>query len=109
LKEAIPRFADGDVDALPVVDGAGQFRGLLSRDLIERSMRDQDLDVRVGDLARRSATVRENATLGRALTLLVREHSGLPVLATEGESVVGWLTHRDVLTTYASKAAEGGS
>jgi CIC family chloride channel protein len=109
LQVAIPRFAAGDEDALPVVDGSGRFRGVLTRDLIERSMRDQDMDVHVGALATRSPTVREGATLGTALTLLVREHSGLPVLATEGETVVGWLTHRDVLAAYARRAAEVAS
>ena len=74
-------------------------------------MRDQDLDAQVGSLVNRSAAIRENATLGTALKLLVRERSGLPVLAAGDQTVVGWLTHHDLLSAYARHREEigGGS
>jgi CBS domain-containing protein len=35
--------------------------------------------------------------------LLHTESSGLPVLSDDGMTVVGWLTHRDVLHAYQAR------
>lgn len=108
VKEAISRFGTEDVDALPVVDDSGRFRGVLSRESIERVVPDQDVDLQIGSLAIQSATVHQDASLGTALALLVRERSGLPVLAEDGQRVIGWLSHRDVLNAYARTTAQRG-
>jgi CIC family chloride channel protein len=106
LRDAIPRFAAGDIEGLPVVDDSGQLLGVLSRDLIVRIMRDENPDTPVGALARRSTTVREDASLERALSLLVKERAGLPVLAAQDGTVVGWLSHHDVLSAYTRRLEE---
>jgi CIC family chloride channel protein len=103
LEQAIVRFAGAEVDALPVVDESGRLIGVLSRDLIERSLQDSQLDTTAGEAARRTATVGEHETLEQALAVLVREHSGVPVLSSEGGQAIGWLAHRDVLSAYARR------
>jgi CIC family chloride channel protein len=107
-RDVIARFAKDDVDALPVVDSAGRFIGALSRDHVERSLQDEELDLPARDLARATSSVRENQSLERALASLVRERSGLPVLSVTGGRVVGWLSHHDVLDAYTRRLTEAG-
>lgn len=46
----------------------------------------------------------ENETLEQALRqLVVYGHRGLPVLAEDGRTVVGWITNQDVMTTFAQR------
>jgi CIC family chloride channel protein len=107
-RDVIARFAKDDVDALPVVDSAGRFIGALSRDHVERSLQDEELDLPARDLARATSSVRENQSLERALASLVRERSGLPVLSVTGGRVVGWLSHHNVLDAYTRRLTEAG-
>ncbi len=107
LEEVVARFASGDEDALPVVDGAGRLLGVLSRDQVERVMRDESPETVVGPLARRSLTVCEDAGLEEALALLVKERTGVPVLASRGDAMVGWLSHREVLGAYLRRTGGG--
>lgn len=101
LNEVIERFADEGREALPVVDVAGRYRGTVLARHVEQSMRDNALDVTVGDLAQETPTLMPQQTLERALGLLVRsDAAGLPVLEADGRAVIGWLTHRDVLRLY---------
>jgi chloride channel protein, CIC family len=101
LDEVITRFTEDGLEALPVVDGDGRYRGAVTAREVEQSMRDNAVDMTVGDLARELPTLEPEQSLERALGLLVRsEAPGLPVVSSEGRSVVGWLTHRDVLRLY---------
>jgi hypothetical protein len=67
-------------------------------------MRENALDAVAGDLAQATSTLSAHQTLEQALALLVRhDHPGLPVLAADGQHVIGWLTHRDVLHAYNAR------
>jgi CIC family chloride channel protein len=104
LNEVIARFTDEGREALPVVDTAGRFRGVVLARQVEHSIRDNALDVTVGDLAQETPSLRPHQTLQSALGVLVRSDvTGLPVLDGEGRAVVGWLTHRDVLRLYNAR------
>ncbi len=104
LNEVIARFADQDRDALPVVDDEGHYRGTVTSSQVERSARENVLDATAGELATTGSALRVNQTLEQALGLLVaHDRSGLPVLSTDGQRVVGWMTHRDVLRAYTAR------
>ena len=109
VEEAIVRFASVDVDALPVVDEAGQLVGLVSRDVIERRLQDGGLETTAGEIAQATTGVREHETLEEALTLLVRERSGVPVFSSDGSHAIGWLSHRGALEAYVRRLTELGS
>lgn len=101
LNEVIARFTDEGREALPVVDATGRYRGAVLARQVEQSMRDNALDVTVGDLAQKTPALMPQQTLERALGLLVRsDAAGLPVLDADGRAIIGWLTHRDVLRLY---------
>jgi CIC family chloride channel protein len=104
LNTLIERFDRDDVEALPVVDESGAYRGTVTAHDVESAVRDNALDTVAGDLAQSTPTLYPNQSLERALGLLVRdERHGLPVLATDNQSIVGWLTHRDVLRAYNAR------
>jgi len=109
LEQAIVRLASKDVEALPVVDESGRLVGVLTREMVERSMQEAKLDATAGQIARPTATVHDHETLEQALVVLVRERSGVPVLSAEGGRAVGWLSHRDVLSAYAKGLREVGT
>jgi CIC family chloride channel protein len=108
LGEALDRFVAEDRAALPVVDEAGEYRGVLTMTEAEANIRDDRFDVTAGSLATPLPTLGPQDNLEHALTLLVRhEESGLPVVAADGGRVVGWLTHRDVMRAYVSRLGGG--
>ncbi|HVS67109.1 MAG TPA: chloride channel protein [Mycobacteriales bacterium] len=103
LSEILDRFDTEDVDALPVVDAEGRYRGTVTTAQLEAGARDDALDATAGELAIAAPTVRIEQTLDDALRVLVgNDRSGVPVV--DGATVAGWLTHRDVLRAYSNRA-----
>jgi CIC family chloride channel protein len=101
LEEILERFDREDVDALPVVDDTGRYRGTVTAVQLEAGARDDAVDATAGELAVLSPTVRAEQTLDDALRILIgNDRSGVPVI--DGATVAGWLTHRDVLRTYTN-------
>jgi CIC family chloride channel protein len=104
LSEVIARFTDEGREALPVVDDAGRYRGTVLARQVEQSMRDNALDITVGELAQETPVLTPDQSLEHAVGLLVRtEASGLPVLDSGHHAVIGWLTHRDLLRAYNAR------
>lgn len=73
-------------------------------------MRDNTTDLPVANLAHDLPFLTADQSLEAALEALFHEGiTGLPVLERDQQTVVGWLTHRDVLRGYhrqlASRAA----
>jgi CIC family chloride channel protein len=94
-------LASGQEGALPVVDDSGVLIGVVSSDDLEPALTDVGGPDTAGDLARPVPELRADAALERAARLLGEsEEAGLPVLAAQGNEVVGWITHRDVLRAY---------
>lgn len=104
LNELIERFAQDNVEALPVVDERGVYRGTVTSQEIEKAVHDNALDTTAGDLALSIPALAPTMTLERALGFLVHdERHGLPVLTLDKQSIAGWLTHRDVLRAYNAR------
>ena len=104
LNELIDRFAQDDVQTLPVVDDSGLYRGTVTSQEVEHAVRDNVLDTVAGDLAQSLPTLAPTQSLERALGLLVRDdYQGLPVVTADQQHMVGWLTHRDVLRAYNAR------
>lgn len=110
LAEVVARFADEDVEALPVVDPEGQYRGTVVARQVEQNLRDNTTDVTAGDAAQETPTLMASQTLEQALAALVQSKApGLPVLDAARRSLVGWLDHRDVLRLYSKRLERDGT
>jgi len=109
LDEVVDRLVAEGVEALPVVDDAGAYAGIVTTDAAETSMRANVLDASAADLAQDVPPVGAGETLEQALErLLAHGSAGLPVLDDEDGRVIGWLTHRDLLRAYSSGEAGAG-
>jgi CIC family chloride channel protein len=107
IGELTGRFVGEGREALPVVDADGSYRGVITAQEVEGSMRENALDATAGSLAHHLPTLKPDETLEGALSMLVRQEvSGLPVVTRAGNQVIGWLTHRDVLSAYASRLGQ---
>jgi CIC family chloride channel protein len=105
LSEVAARFADEGIEALPVVDSSGRYRGTVVAREVEQSLRDNATDVTAGNAAQETPTLAASQTLEQALAELVRSNApGLPVVDASHRSLVGWLDHRDVLRLYSERA-----
>jgi chloride channel protein, CIC family len=107
LNEVIERLMAGPADGLPVVDDTGAYRGTVTSQQVEEAMRENALDSEAGRLAQETTALRPTQTLEQALSALMRERSGLPVLEPETRRVVGWLTNMDVLRAYNARLEAG--
>jgi len=104
LPDIVTRLSGGELDALPVIDADGRYRGIISTRGLERALADSRPDLAAGDLAEQPSTASLDHSLKDVLPLLLHgETSGLPVLADDEATVVGWLTHRDVLRAYQAR------
>jgi CIC family chloride channel protein len=99
------RFAADPGTALPVVDGAGDLRGIVLAIEVERALQDRADGVTAAVLARTVPVLRPDESLDAALSELTRNGgAGLPVGGGDGK-VSSWLTHRDLLRAAAGIVA----
>lgn len=104
LGDVVDRFAAEGVEALPVMDPSGTYRGIVTSYQLEESMRTNVLDATAADLAQSVPPVRADEPLEQALERLVAQGaSGLPVVESDDGQVIGWLTHHDVLAAYSAR------
>jgi CIC family chloride channel protein len=101
VRDTVVRFTNEHRDALPIVDREGHYRGTVTARQIEKAMRDKTMQTPIGNLAQAIPLIRADQTLEKALaSLLDHELQGLPVVSGDGDRIVGWLSHRDVLRAY---------
>jgi CIC family chloride channel protein len=106
LAQIVGRLAATDADGLPVVDGEGRYRGIISARDLERALADTGSHAIAADLAEQPVTLTAGQSLKHTVPLLLRsESSGLPVLSDDETTVIGWLTHRDLLHAYERQSA----
>ncbi len=106
LADVVMRLDRAEDGALPVVDAEGRFLGILPDEEVERAIGEGE-EANAGALARQLPALRGGETLAEATGALVRsESSGLAVLDDEGERVIGWLSHRDILRVYDRRLNE---
>jgi CIC family chloride channel protein len=85
---------------VPVMGADEQYHGCVTARAVAEALNDKEsTDSTVADLAVMPPKITENATLGDALhALAAADATGLPVVASDGSRLVGWITHRAVLT-----------
>jgi CIC family chloride channel protein len=105
IKDALTLFGRDGVEALPVVDDAARYGGILLLQDVERHMRDGSMRVTAGELAVALPTLSPDVPLVEGIDLLAHaDRPGVPVLG-DGESVIGWLTRQDILKAYSQRVA----
>jgi CIC family chloride channel protein len=109
LDQAVARLTGQGPDALPVVDPAGQYEGIVTMRAVEQALQGNE-NPPAGELAREVSALKADESLEDALdTLLGGDGTGVPVLAPDGRTLVGWLTHRDVLRVYQERVTRRSS
>ena len=109
LADIVGRFDETDLDALPLVDGDGRYRGVIALRQVERALSEPEHETLAADLGEQPSTLRTGQSLKQALPLLLHgELTGLPVVSDDGATLVGWLTHRDVLHACQSRLPSHG-
>lgn len=105
LQVVITRLAADGAQALPVIDVHGHLLGVVAASDAEQALdEDQDWRYTAGTLARDTPELRADETLEDAVhALAVSDEQGLPVIAANGEQVVGWLTHQQLLRAYRAR------
>lgn len=64
----------------------------------------------MGDIARVPPRVHADTPLDVAVDAIAESgEDGLPILAADGDAVVGWITQRDALSAYRSRPGAGQS
>jgi CIC family chloride channel protein len=104
--DALPgRLEKAHANELPVADGEGAYRGVVTLADVQDALAKGPLDQVAGDLATQLPTVEASQTLGDALGVLMAQEEGesVPVVDAEDGSVVGWLGQRDVLLAYSKR------
>jgi CIC family chloride channel protein len=106
LDELIERLSDTAEQGLPVVDSEGALIGVVSADDLEPALADGGGATDTArELARPAISLRSGDSLEDAARCLGQsEEDGLPVIADNDDSVVGWISHRDVLRGYLGAA-----
>jgi chloride channel protein, CIC family len=101
LAEVIDRLSR-HADAVPVIDDAGELIGIVSPvDVEQQAVARASDQVTAGQLAHTARELHADDALEQAVrALTLTDDPGLPVLAPAGRTIVGWVTHRDILRAY---------
>ncbi len=101
LREVLRRFSTERADALPVTDDAGALIGVVVASDIEQAIAGPTRELNAASLMHSAPELRADQSLEDAVrALAATDEEGLPVLDTNGEVLVGWLTHRRLLRAY---------
>ncbi len=107
LREVLDSFAAERTNALPVIDTAGSLLGVVSAGDVEQALANSPSDTTARALVHETPGLRVDQTLDEAVWRLgSTDDEGLPVLDQRGEHVVGWLTHRQLLSAYRKRLGE---
>jgi CIC family chloride channel protein len=107
LREVLDRFAAARTNALPVIDADGSLLGVVSAGDVEQALASSPGDETARTLVHETPELRVDQTLEEAVWRLgSSDDEGLPVLDTDGKRVVGWLTHRRLLSAYRKRLGD---
>jgi CIC family chloride channel protein len=107
LREVLDRLAAERTNALPVIDADGSLLGVVSAGDVEQALASSAGDKNARTLIHEAPELRIDQTLEEAVWRLgSTDDEGLPVLDQDGEHVVGWLTHRQLLAAYRTRLGE---
>jgi len=103
VADALQAFSDTGATVLPVAEADGTLAGIVSLRDVEHALR-LDEDATVGEIARVAPQLRAGEPLDAAVDALgAAGDDGVPVMAAEGDAVVGWITQRAVLEAYRTR------
>jgi CIC family chloride channel protein len=107
LSTLVERFSGDGIDSLPVIGDTDNLIGVVAAADVERELGHNGGEPPVAErIARAAATLRQDETLEHAILALGHtDGEGLAVVSDDGQSLVGWLTHRDVLGAYRARLA----
>jgi CIC family chloride channel protein len=89
-------------DAMQPVPSPVQMSDTIS-EIIDRLSAER-LDTTALDLVHTTATLSGDQSLQSALgTLIDHDRTGLRVMSADGTGLIGWVTHRDVLSAYNTR------
>ncbi len=107
LRDLLDRFAAEHADTLPVIETDGSLLGVIAAIDIEQNLDRPHNGLEARNLLHEVPELRVDQSLEDAVRAFARaENEGLPVLGAEGETVVGWLTHRCLLRAYHARLEE---
>lgn len=109
LADAVQAVAAAPLGQLAVTDESGAYCGVLTSRALAETLGDGEHDrTLVGEVAVHPETVEVHQSLDDVLDVLDRaEVAALPVLETDTASVIGWLTHREVLDAMRASPGVG--
>jgi CIC family chloride channel protein len=107
LRKVLDRFAAERTNALPVIADDGSLLGVVSAGDVEQALASSPSAKDARALIHKTPALRVNQSLEEAVWRLgTTDDEGLPVLDTDGERVVGWLTHRHLLRAYRKRLGD---
>ena len=107
LAEVLDRFAAERTNALPVIDADGSLLGVVSAGDVELALASSPNGTNARTLVHETPALHVEQTLEDAVWRLgSTDDEGLPVLDHDGEHLVGWLTHRQLLRAYRRRLGE---
>jgi CIC family chloride channel protein len=108
LDDVISALAHGDTDALPVIGADGALKGIVTPPDVERRLTAEGVSAVARDVMQTAPGLTPEQPLSEALRTLVHwDSQGLPVVDPVSAAVVGWVTHRDILTAYSRRLRSG--
>ncbi len=109
IENVIERFASLDLGTLPLVTASGELAGIVSAADLDAAISEGQEPLVLAGLLQNAATIRADESLDAAMKVLAAEEDGVPVLAARSDRLVGWLTHGDLLRSYAAHSGVVGS
>jgi CIC family chloride channel protein len=104
LQKVLNRFAAEHTNALPVIADDGSLLGVVSARDVEQALASPPGAKDARELIHQTSALRVDQSLEEAVWRLgTTDDDGLAVLGTDGERVVGWLTHRQLLGAYRNR------
>ena len=103
LEQIAARFAQGSDTAVPVTNRQGNLLGVLTaRDIDRQTISGEHVDA--ASLARGAPTLHAEQPLVDAIELLSEgDWEGLPVVADESSTIIGWIDHRNIMRAYSAQ------
>jgi CIC family chloride channel protein len=104
LHDVLDRFTNERTDALPVIDAHGVLLGVITATDIEQAITNSSDGLSARSLAHEVPELHVDQSLEDAVrALATTDQEGLPVLDSDSENAIGWLTHQRILRAYHAR------
>jgi chloride channel protein, CIC family len=108
LHGVLERFATGPGTALPVIDDQHRLLGVITATNLQTALQDdQPTALTASNLAHPPPLIHPEDPLDTAIQALGHaSQDGLPVLDRSDQTVVGWISERDILAIYRQRLTQ---